>query len=112
MHENSRFIFHERRPLEEVPSDQICEGGCEDKNFVDVHCVECSRKYCFACDLASHAQGAKKKHIRQSVASLASAKTGDTKDSNDADEFLSCEPDLTGKNQQRLHDDAYRLLSL
>lgn len=54
-------------------------------------------RYCFACDLTVHAQAAKKKHIRQAVATLADAKTGAPKEQDANDEFLSCEPDLAGK---------------
>ena len=101
LHENSRFIFHERNALNEISDDLICEGDCEERNFIDVECKDCNRKLCFACDQTSHAQGARKKHVRQPFTGSTAKKELDTflsdKENLDAtDEYISCEPDLPG----------------
>ncbi|KAI1302391.1 Zinc finger FYVE domain-containing protein 1 [Halotydeus destructor] len=109
LHENQRFIFHDRQPLEHVPIELTCQGDCEDRNYVDVECSDCSRRLCNACDQVAHAQGSRKKHTRQPVvveataASVNQPSPGINKENNDnsIDEFLSRDPIIADCNLNR-----------
>ncbi|CAL1279685.1 unnamed protein product [Larinioides sclopetarius] len=77
LHEDFRLNLHDREVISEPSAEELCEGTCEDRNFADLTCIQCSRNYCFVCDLIAHCQ-ANKTHIR-------------TKFVNPSDEFLSCD---------------------
>ncbi|KAF8767343.1 Zinc finger FYVE domain-containing protein 1 [Argiope bruennichi] len=77
LHEDFRLNLHDREVISEPSSEELCEGTCEDRNFADLTCIQCSCNYCFVCDHIVHCQ-ANKTHIR-------------TKFVNPSDEFLSCD---------------------
>lgn len=77
LHEDFRLNLHERQVISGPPSDELCEGSCEDRNFADLTCYLCNRNYCFVCDHIAHTHS-KQTHTR-------------TKFTNQGDEFLSCD---------------------
>lgn len=77
LHEDFLLNLHERQVISGPPSDELCEGSCEDRNFADLNCRLCDRNYCLVCDHIVHSHF-KQTHIR-------------TKFTNQSDEFLSCD---------------------
>ena len=65
IHENEKFVFHERQRLVATPINLICQNNCEDRNLCDIHCTDCNKNYCFACDFSTHQNNNKKKHSRE-----------------------------------------------
>ncbi|XP_074660644.1 zinc finger FYVE domain-containing protein 1-like isoform X2 [Tubulanus polymorphus] len=74
LHSFAKFLHHERRRLEPPPESLLCQMSCEDRNYADVHCVECEVNYCFSCDSKIHVQGRRKSHKRQSYKEFLAAR--------------------------------------
>ncbi|KAG8188420.1 hypothetical protein JTE90_007992 [Oedothorax gibbosus] len=77
LHEDFLLNLHEREVISGPPSDELCEGSCEDRNFADLTCRLCDRNYCLVCDHIVHSN-LKQIHTR-------------TKFTNQNEEFLSCD---------------------
>ncbi|XP_076359619.1 zinc finger FYVE domain-containing protein 1-like [Tachypleus tridentatus] len=64
LHENIKFLLHEREQLKPVAAELLCQLNCEDQNLADICCIDCSKNLCFKCDRICHSDGCKKVHRR------------------------------------------------
>ncbi|KAG1708463.1 Zinc finger FYVE domain-containing protein 1 [Nymphon striatum] len=62
LHENAKFIFHDRVVIDPTPLSYLCQENCPKKNFADVFCEKCSKRYCFECENLTHGTKYKSHH--------------------------------------------------
>ena len=62
LHELTKFVFHDRKPLLEPPAEKLCQLSCEEKNFADVRCTNCELNFCHACYDKMHNHGRRRQH--------------------------------------------------
>lgn len=73
-HNDVKYQFHDRRKIEQPPSEQLCQISrystsiaCKEKNYADIRCEDCKLNYCFDCNELAHPPNSKRKlHIRVS----------------------------------------------
>jgi zinc finger FYVE domain-containing protein 1 len=85
LHENVKFVFHERLKLQKPAQELICQNNCETRNLSDINCIDCNKNYCFSCDQSIHSSSAKRRHSRKPFETNKS----ETEDENE--EFISCQ---------------------
>ncbi len=85
LHENVKFVFHERLKLQIPAEELICQNNCETRNLSDINCIDCNKNYCFTCDHSIHSSSAKRRHSRKPF----EANKSETDDENE--EFISCQ---------------------
>ena len=64
LHQLAKFVFHDRKRLQPVPSYQLCQLSCEDRNYSDVRCENCALNYCNQCFERMHSSGKRKAHTK------------------------------------------------
>ncbi|XP_054723229.1 zinc finger FYVE domain-containing protein 1-like isoform X2 [Uloborus diversus] len=92
LHEDFRLNLHDRQLIIGPPTEDLCEGDCEDQNFADLTCTVCNRNFCLVCDHIKHSSG-KQNHSR-------------IKFNSQAEEFLSCE-DIPDDILPHFNDDRF-----
>ena len=69
-----QFTFHERKPVEPPPYEDLCQVAslltnldCVDGNFSDLRCEDCERCFCFQCFELFHNKENRRSHKKISV---------------------------------------------
>ena len=70
----AQFSFHERKPIEPPPYEDLCQIAslltnldCVDGNFSDVRCEDCERCFCLQCFELFHSKENRRNHKKISV---------------------------------------------
>lgn len=100
LHENAKFIFHDRVVIDPTPLSYLCQENCGKKNFADVFCENCNKRYCFECENLTHSTKYKSHH---KVAF--ETPTPDTAEINtDFDQFYSVDPFYGEENDENCNE--------
>lgn len=88
IHESRDFVGHLFQPVEAPCETYLCQGSCKGRNFADVTCAACDKKFCNLCDSITHSK-INQIHIRR-------------KFNPKEEEFLPCE-----EGTEFINDDNY-----
>lgn len=62
LHELAKFVFHDRKRLQPVSANKLCQLSCDNRNFANVKCESCALNYCHRCFEKMHSSGKRKLH--------------------------------------------------
>ena len=87
------YRFHERTLIRRVSPEKLCQNSCKERNFADVHCVNCNCSYCNECFGKHHQIGTLRKHVTRPLeeASKTSTEVGDLPQEMDMLKFRNVE---------------------
>ncbi len=97
LHELAKFVFHDRKRLQPVSANRLCQLSCENRNFANVKCESCALNYCYLCFEKMHSSGKrklhKKVHLTEALLQSQQMRTSKSSSFTSDDYFDATKPD-------------------
>lgn len=62
LHKEDTKLTHDRSRVPNPQKQELCQNGCNDRNYADVTCEICKKNFCFDCFKQLHSTNSTKKH--------------------------------------------------